>query len=338
MGVRVVVGFGCMLFSAFFFAVSGPVAKALYEIGWTPGSVVLVRLSGAAVLMLVPSLVLLPRHWREARRNWRSVVAYGVVSMAGVQAFFFLAVEHLSVAIAVLVEVMGAPLIVVLWVWARTRKSPGAVTGVGIVVLLVGVALVLNFEHASVSWVGILLAVAAAACFACYFLIAANQTIALPQAAFTGLGMGAGALAVLVANISQIMPARFSTDKVEFAGAEMSWVLPAGLLIVFTVGAYVCGFLAIRYLGATVGSFANLVEVLFSAIAAWLLLGEVFTRQQLIGAGVVILGIALVKWGDLRIHRKRIRIADYTAADEGRETAGGKLTRTPQSQHDREII
>src|SRR5699024_6831062 len=133
-----------MLASAFFFAVSGPVAKALYEIGWTPGSVVLTRLTGAALILLVPTLIALRGRWGEVRRNWKPIAVYVVVSMAGVQAFFFLAVEHLSVAVAVLLEVMGAPLIVVFWLWARTRQRPSAVTGIGVVISLIGVVLVLD--------------------------------------------------------------------------------------------------------------------------------------------------------------------------------------------------
>src|SRR5699024_10449348 len=107
----------------------------------------------------------------------------------GVQAFFFLAVEHLSVAVAVLLEVMGAPLIVVFWLWARTRQRPSAVTGIGVVISLIGVVLVLDFQNSSLSWFGVVMAVGAAGCFAFYFLMAADQTIEIPPIAFTGLGM-----------------------------------------------------------------------------------------------------------------------------------------------------
>lgn len=299
MGRRAVVGLLCMLSSALFFAVSGPVAKALYEIGWTPGSVVLIRLSGAAALMLLPSVIAMRGRWHELRRCWRTVLAYGLLSMAGVQAFFFLAVEHLSVAVAVLLEVMGAPLIVVLWLWARTRRPPSPVTGIGVGVSLIGVVLVLGLDG-SLSWFGILMALAAAGCFAFYFLVAARQTITLPPVALTGIAMSVGALAVLVMTMSRLMPARFVSTEVELAGTRMSWLAPTLLLVAFTVGAYLCGLLGLRYLGATVGSFANLTEVPFSAFAAWLLLGELLTRQQLAGAGILIVGITLVRWGDLR--------------------------------------
>src|SRR5699024_4505286 len=42
MSRSVIVGFLLTLASAFFFAVSGPIAKTMYAIGWTPGSVVLI--------------------------------------------------------------------------------------------------------------------------------------------------------------------------------------------------------------------------------------------------------------------------------------------------------
>ncbi|MBA0125532.1 EamA family transporter [Haloechinothrix sp. YIM 98757] len=289
-----------MLLSTFFFAVAGPVAKALYSIGWTPGSVVLIRLAGASVLLLVPTLIALRGRWGEVRHHWRKIVTYGVVSMAGVQAFFFLALEHLSVAVAILLEMMGAPLIIVFWLWARTRQRPSTMTGIGVVVSLLGVVLVLDLRNASLNWVGILMALAAAACFASYFLVSSNQTIRLPSIAFTGLGMGIGAFAALIANLTRIMPARFVVADLDFAGLRVPWFVPALLLVLFTVGAYLFGILGLRHLGATVGSFVNLTEVPFSAIAAWILLAEALTPLQLAGGVVILAGIVLVKWGDLK--------------------------------------
>src|SRR5699024_10005254 len=98
MSRSVIVGFLLTLSSAFFFAVSGPIAKTMYAIGWTPGSVVLIRLAGSAVLLLIPTLIALRGRWDEVLRHWRTVVTYGLVSMAGVQGFYFVAVEHLTVA------------------------------------------------------------------------------------------------------------------------------------------------------------------------------------------------------------------------------------------------
>ncbi|HLR43794.1 MAG TPA: EamA family transporter, partial [Brevibacterium sp.] len=54
---RTAVGFGLVLLSAFFFAASGPYAKAMYASGWSPGAVVLLRLLGSALVLLVPTLM-----------------------------------------------------------------------------------------------------------------------------------------------------------------------------------------------------------------------------------------------------------------------------------------
>ncbi|TDP91569.1 threonine/homoserine efflux transporter RhtA [Leucobacter luti] len=296
-------GLGLVVLSAFLFAVSGPVAKALYGIGWTPGSVILIRLVGSALLLLPFCLVALRGRWGEVRRHWRVIVLYGAISMAGVQAFFFLAVEHVTVAIAILLEMMGAPILIVLWLWGRTRRRPPAITFAGIGVSLIGVVCVLDFQGATLSWFGIAMASAAALCFAGYFLLSSTESIPISPIAFTGLGMAVGAIAAVIVTSARIMPAEFTFSELQFAGATVHWWVPAALLVVFTVLAYVCGIVGLRHIGPTVGSFANLTEVLFSALAAWIILAEALSPLQLVGGAVIIGGIVLVKWGEFRAAR-----------------------------------
>ena len=306
MNRTVIAGFLLTLASAFFFAVSGPIAKTMYAIGWTPGAVVLIRLAGSAVLLLIPTLIALRGRWGEVLTHWRTVVTYGLVSMAGVQGFYFVAVEHLTVAVALLLE-MTAPMLIVFWIWARTRTRPATVTFIGVVVSMFGLLLVLNLRGSSISIFGVVMAMAAAVCLASYFLVSAKDTITIPPVALTGLGMGIGALAMSVIVLAGVMPWNAVTADVDFGGVSMSWVVPMAMIVVFTVGAYITGILGLRYVGVTVGSFVNLVEVPFSVIVAWLVLFEMPAPIQLFGGVFILGGVGFIKCGESRLARRVAR-------------------------------
>ncbi|RBP65519.1 threonine/homoserine efflux transporter RhtA [Brevibacterium sanguinis] len=306
MNRAVVMGFLLTLASAFFFAVSGPIAKTMYAIGWNPGSVVLIRLTGSALLLLIPSLIALRGRWDEVRRHWKTVATYGLVSMAGVQGFYFMAVEHLTVAVALLLE-MTAPMLIVFWIWARTRTRPATVTFIGVVVSMIGLVLILDLRNSSISLFGVLMALAAAVCLASYFLVSAKESINVPPVALTGLGMGVGALVMGIVVLAGVMPGRIVTADVDFGGRSVSWILPMAMIVLFTVGAYITGIVGLRYIGATVGSFVNLIEVPFSVIAAWLLLAEMPAPIQLFGGVFILGGVGFIKWGEARLARRVAR-------------------------------
>jgi drug/metabolite transporter (DMT)-like permease len=77
--------------------------------------------------------------------------------------------------------------------------------------------------------------------------------------------------------------------------------------------AYVSGILASRLLGARLASFVALLEVLFSVVFAWLLLGELPSALQLFGGLLLVAGVVLVRTGE------RV-IAPATPADASRRT------------------
>src|SRR6476661_6479319 len=112
------------LASAATFGSSGPFAKSLLVEGWSSGAIVLLRVSGATLVLAVPA-----------------VLAYGTVAVAGCQVAYFYAVQRLDVGVALLLEYLGVVL-VVLWAWLRTRRAPSALTGLGVVLAILGLVLV----------------------------------------------------------------------------------------------------------------------------------------------------------------------------------------------------
>lgn len=296
-------GFVLTFVSAALFAVSGPLAKSLYGVGWSSGAVVTVRLIGASLILAPFAALALRGRWAMVRSHWQHVVAYGLLGMAGMQAFFFVAVQHLAVSVTLLLE-MTAPLMIVVWVWARSRLRPSGVTFIGMAVAVAGLLVVLNPTTTTVNAFGIAMALAAAVCAAAYFLVSADHAVDLPSIGLTGLGMAIGAGATGVLNLVDLFPFVATNLPVELASVSVSWVTVLILSAGCTVGAYVSGVLGLRYVGATIGSFVSLVEVPLAAVAAWIIVTEPITLPQLWGGVFILLGVAFVKWGEMRKSRR----------------------------------
>ena len=141
--------------SAVAFGSSGPFAKALMEAGWSPTAAVTARMAGGALVMAIFATIVRPDWFREALRHSRTVVAYGLIPIAGAQLCYYNAVAHLSVGVALLLE-YTAPILVVGWVWATTKRRPGTLTLTGVALAVAGIMLVLNvFSGAHINLIGV---------------------------------------------------------------------------------------------------------------------------------------------------------------------------------------
>jgi drug/metabolite transporter (DMT)-like permease len=291
--------------SALSFGSSGPFAKALMEAGWSPTAAVVARLAGGALVMAVFATIMRPGWIREALRHAKTVVLYGVIPIAGAQLFYYCAVAHLSVGVALLLE-YTAPILVVAYVWVTTRRRPTNLTLAGVVLALVGIMLVLNvFSDAHINLIGVGWALAAAVCAACYFVMSANVSNGsagsegVNPITLAAAGLVVGTAAVTLLGVVGIMPLTFTTNDTVIAGLTTSWVVPVVALgVVATAVAYTLGIMGISRLRPRFASLVGLSEVMFAVLAAWVLLGEAMTAIQAIGGVIVLAGLALARQGD----------------------------------------
>lgn len=284
------------LASALMFALSGPFAKSLMESGWSPGAAVLVRIAGAAVVLLVPTLILMRGRWGTLKQNGRIVGLYGLVAIAGAQVGFFNAVSYMSVGVALLIEYL-APVLLVLLVWARTRRRPGILTIGGTVVAVVGMVLVLDLTgEQTVHPLGVAWALLAAVSLATYFVLGTKVGDDLPPLVLAGGGLLVGTVVVALCGVIGLLPLAFATADVGMFGIEMSWLVPLVVLVVVsTVAAYVTGIIATSRLGTRIASFVGLSEVVFAVLASWLLLAELPGPLQLLGGLGILAGVIMVR-------------------------------------------
>ena len=286
--------------SALAFSSSGPFIKPLLEGGWSLGAALLVRM-GVAGLLLSPAIVLaIRRQPGFLRRHWRLILGFGLMPVLGCQLFFFSAMQRMPVAVALLIQYL-APVMLVAFVWLRTRRAPSALVLWGSAVAVIGLVLVVDISGASFDLVGTLLALAAAVCVCAYFVISERAGDDLPPLALAASGLLVGATIMAVLCVSGIMPFQAPAVTVELAGTAVPWFVPllwvAG--VATTLG-YALGVMAVPRIGSRVASFVGLSEVLFALGFAWIFLSEIPAPIQFAGGALILAGVVLVKLDDLR--------------------------------------
>jgi drug/metabolite transporter (DMT)-like permease len=290
------------LASAATFGSSGAAAKSLILTGWSAGGAVLVRLTGAAIVLSVAATIVHRGRWPLRAGSVRVLVIYGAVAMAGTQLAYFNAVARLDVGVALLLEFL-APVLILAWSSLRARSLPARATLGGAALSLVGLALVLDVGGTtSLDPIGVAWGLVAAACLSGFFVLSKRGTDDLPVLVMAAGGTSVGAGLLLVTGLVGIVPLRFATLDTELAGRSVAWFVPViWLIVVATVVAYLTGIAAIARLGTRVASFVGLTEVLFAVLIAWLLLAELPSLGQLVGGACIVAGIMVIE------HRERDR-------------------------------
>jgi drug/metabolite transporter (DMT)-like permease len=297
-GLRPDVGLLAAMASAAAFGTSGSFSKALLASGWTAGSIVLLRVTGAALVLLVPALLACRGRWPAVRSHLPTIGLFGLVAVAGCQVAYVNAVEHLSVGVALLLEYLGVVL-VALWAWLRTGVGPSRLTWAGMAASVAGLVLVLDLgARSSTALVGVAWGLLAALGLATYFVTAADGEGGLPPVALAAFGMAAGAGALALLGLTGVLPMSASRQPVTVGGVDIpSWLAVAELAVIAAAAAYLLGTVAARRLGSTVASFLGLTEVLFTVLFAWLLLGELPAPVQLLGGALIVAGVVAVRRG-----------------------------------------
>lgn len=270
------------------FAGCGTFAKTLFGTGLSPLQVTWLRLTGCAVILVAIALPLLrtvpkPPVW--------GLVAYGLTAIAGVQAFYFLAVERIPVGIALLLEFMG-PVVVVAWIrFVRRTRLPKAAV-IGTLLSVAGLAVVVEiWSGLRLDTLGLLAGAAAAACQAGYFLGGEKLTASVDVRVLLAVGFVVGAVAITPLAAPWSMDWSALTAATQYAAFAVPAWLTMAALVLATALAYATGLPALKLLSAPVTGAMAYSEVVIAALVAWLLLAEALTVPQLLGGAIVIAGV-----------------------------------------------
>lgn len=277
------------------FATSGTFARPLFDAGWSPGAAVLWRVTCAALLLLPIGLWVMRGRLRLVLTEWRIVVGFGALAVATAQLMYFAAVSRMSVSIALLIEYM-APVLLVLLAWARTRRLPSRLVLAGTLASVLGLLCVLDLTGASPDTLGVLFGFGAMIGAAAYFVLGARPTRLHPLA-LPAFGLPVGAVVLAIATALGVLPYSAPFVAVELMGTLVPWWVPLGVVVLAaTAIAYAVGVAGIGMMGERLSSFVSLSEVLFAALLAALVLGEIPSPIQLLGGALIVAGVVLIRF------------------------------------------
>jgi drug/metabolite transporter (DMT)-like permease len=286
--------------SATLFAVNGTVSKVVLGSGLSALELTQIRSTGAAIGLLGFLLLFARSRLRVGRRELLFLLVFGITGVAFVQWLYFVALEHLPVGIALLIQFTG-PLIVALFARFVYRERIRSSIWVALALCLLGLGVVVEvWTGVAFSALGITAAFAAAFALAAYILMAERERRHRDPASLSFYGfLFAGIFWALVQPLWEF-PWSVLDNSVSLQGRLSEHNAPVWLLVSFVVvvGTMVTFSLltgALRHIPATRASIVATLEPVVATVVAWLWLRESFGAAQLAGGAVVLAGIVLAQ-------------------------------------------
>jgi drug/metabolite transporter (DMT)-like permease len=256
-----------------------------------------VRAIGAFFILLAIALFIDRGSLKAPKKLLPKLAAYGIVGFAAVQAGYFLGIQRGVPLSLVLIIEFTAPIWIALWIkYVRKTYVPPSMWGAIALSLLGLILLAQVWNGLSFDLIGLLGALFSAFALTAYFLIGKSFGTSRSALSLTVWGLGMASLTwVSSMPIWQFPFEVFSIDmdlKGVFAGSTLpGWVLLLWIITVGTIVPYLFVIAGLRLLSASTSSVIGMLEPVFAGIFAWLWLQQSWNGIQLVGAGVVLVGI-----------------------------------------------
>ena len=207
-----------------------------------------------------------------------------------VNAAYYVAIDHLAVALAIVIQYM-APALVVAWLALRSRTNPGPRVVLTVAAALLGVALAAGVgpgQLGQVDAIGLFAAGCSALLFAAYTLLSESAAAHYGPIGALTRAFGVASLLWVIFQATKGWPHDlFAPDNV----IRVVYVGVVGTLVPFLL--YVWG---VRQVAAQKGVIAASLEPPLAALFAWIWLGETLTPTQIAGAGLVLVTVASLQF------------------------------------------
>ena len=282
--------------AALMFASNGVASKLLLAGHISAWRLAQVRAISACALLALYVWRKAPRTMRITKRELPIMAAYGALGIAAVQGSYFLAISRMQVSIALLIE-FTAPVWIVLYLRFIKRSYLPSQMWTALALALIGLAFVAQvWEGLTLDGIGVIAAFAAAFALAIYFVLGESILQTRDNLTTTMWGFFFAALTWCILLPIWNFPFAVFTKSIPLAGAlegrnAPGWSLIIYVVLIGTIGPYLCVMAGLKNLKAATTSAFGLLEPIFAGAIAWFWFNESWTINQLIGGVIVVAGI-----------------------------------------------
>ena len=280
------------------FALNGTVSKSILESGLDSAHLAELRVTVAFGILAVVIAVKNPRAFSVRAAEWPGLLAFGLLGITFTQLCYFIAISHMDISIALLLE-YTAPILVTLYWRYGLRRAVASSVWLGLALALLGLSLVAQLWggfHLNV--VGVMGGLGAACALSVYFVVGDRQVRAPFNRDPLSLTMwGFGLSAAFFAVVRPWWNFPWSTLWHPRTPAGLAthgipvWVLCVYMIVFGTVLSFWIEMAAVQQISAAQVSVIALLEPALASIFAWIILGEVLSGWQLLGGVLVLSGV-----------------------------------------------
>lgn len=274
--------------AAFFWGISGTVAKMLFNNSINPIKLVNMRLTLSFLILFTYFYFTNKSIIKVKKRDFKYFAIIGVFGMAGLQSSYYYTVSKLNVSTAIFLQFL-APIFIVLYCISFYNEKLTVPKLSALIFAMVGSALIIfgrGGTGLALNLVG-LISGFASALFNAFYCIYGNKCAARYNS-WTLLLYGAGSGALFFWFISP--------PWVVWRGAgifEFGYILYfAVFATIIPYGVYLWG---LSYILPTPGSIIAMLEPVVASLSAYIILGESMSLIQMLGGFLVIVAVIVIQ-------------------------------------------